>query len=161
MMRWVATGVLLASAVGCRSVNGAEEPVIRVEVILSQTTVAHGQPVGVAIRITNPSDHEVFLEGCQGSFYRVHDAAGRMVYPFPSNGVVGTCLGQAEPLASGANTTKRLAWATHRVSPTETNGVVTFVDPGVYEVRAAVRQTLATRDAEATPQRVTILPPTG
>lgn len=152
--------VLVLACSACRAVNGAEEPVIRVEVTLPRTTVTLGEPVGVNLRITNPSDREVLVETECSSIINVRDASRHVVYPFPSM-LTGTCRSPDEPLAAGASITKRLVWATHRVSPSETNGVVLYVDPGVYEVRAAVRQSLTARDVESTPLTVTITPPPG
>lgn len=152
--------LLLAVCGGCRAVNGPEEPVIRVEVTVARTTFVQGEPIGITVRITNPSASAVYVDASCDKGLNVRNGVGTLVYPFPASGI-GTCISPAEPLAAGATITRRLAWATHRVSPSENNGVVVFVDPGTYLIRAVVRQALTSHDVESAPQTITITAPPG
>ncbi len=150
----------ILTVAACRAVDGGEDPVITYEIVLPKTSVPLGQPVGVNLRMTNPSTKEVVIRVDCSSSFTVHDSRGRQVYPFPAD-VTAMCISPDEPLAAGASRTRRLVWATHRSPPDQTNGVVLFVDPGEYEIRASARQTLSSRDVKATPQRVTLVLPPG
>lgn len=155
-MRPLTLSFALLAGLGCRAASGGPDPVLQLEIILPLASVAHGQPVGVTLKVSNPSTREVVIRRDCGAAFAVFDSQGKQVYPFAASPVV-TCVTPDEPLAAGASVTKRLAWPTHRVSPTETNGVVIFVDPGEYEVRASVRETLSSGVVKATPKRVRLV----